>query len=70
MTNKEIERINVLAKKAKTAEGLADSEKTEQASLRRKYIEEMKSSLRGGLENVLVQNADGTTTPLKKKDDK
>ncbi len=68
MTKQEIAKINELSKKSKTPQGLTESEKQLQAELRQKYIEEMKQSLRGGLESVIVQNEDGTQTPLTKKD--
>ncbi len=67
MTKDEIARINELAKKSKSDIGLTENEKSEQADLRKKYIEEMKQSLRGSLDNVVIQNEDGTTTPLSKK---
>ncbi len=67
MTKQEIARINELAKKAKSENGLNESEKSEQAILRKKYIDEMKQSLRGSLDNVSIQNEDGSITPLSKK---
>ena len=45
----DIERINFLAKKAKT-EGLTDEEKAEQAKLRREYIDSITGNLRAQLE--------------------
>lgn len=44
----DIERINYLAKKAKT-EGLTDEEKAEQAKLRREYIDSVTGNLRAQL---------------------
>ncbi len=52
MDKKTIERINVLAKKSRTPEGLTDEEKEEQAALRREYIEAIKSNFRATLENI------------------
>ncbi len=48
-----IERINELAKKAKTV-GLTEEEKKEQAILRRAYIDSVVGSLRSNLENTYV----------------
>ena len=52
MTNEKIQRINELAKKSRTPEGLTAAEKEEQATLRREYIDSMKLSLRSQLENA------------------
>jgi len=46
----DVERINFLAKKAKT-EGLTEEGKIEQAKLRREYIESVKANLRASLGN-------------------
>ena len=61
-----IERINELARKAKTV-GLTDAEKEEQAILRRNYIENFKMGLRAQLNNIDIQEADGTITNLGEK---
>ncbi|WP_134686707.1 DUF896 domain-containing protein [Brevibacillus migulae] len=47
----EIKRINELAKKAKGS-GLSTEEKEEQQTLRRKYIDAMKTSLRSSLDSI------------------
>lgn len=62
--DKMIARINELAKKSRTPEGLTEEEKTEQASLRREYIEAYRASLRGALENTVVVRPDGTRERL------
>ena len=54
-----IARINVLAKKAK-AEGLTDEEIAERDKLRRIYIDSVKASLVGHLENTYFVDPDGT----------
>ncbi len=64
-----LERINELAKKAKTS-GLTEEEKIEQKKLREEYIGEFKASLRGMLENTYIQEQDGTKRKLEKKDSK
>lgn len=62
-----IARINVLAKKAKE-EGLTPEELTERDKLRRIYIDSVKASLVGHLENTYIVNPDGTKHKLGKKD--
>lgn len=52
MIDEKIKRINELAKKAKTEEGLTEKEKEEQALLRSEYIAAMKASLRQQLDNI------------------
>ena len=52
MTKEKIARINELAKKSRTEEGLTEAEKAEQAALRLEYIDEMKQSLRSQLDNA------------------
>lgn len=69
---KMIKRINELAHKSKTPEGLTDAEKEEQAKLRREYIDSFKANLRAQLENIDIKEADGSIThvadiPKKKK---
>ncbi len=66
MKQEKIDRINFLARKQK-AEGLTEEEKTEQAKLRREYIESYKRSLVAQLENTYILNPDGTKTKVEKK---
>jgi uncharacterized protein YnzC (UPF0291/DUF896 family) len=66
MTEEKIKRINVLAAKAKT-EGLTDEEKAEQAQLRREYIDSVKASLVGQLENTYLVDEKGNKQKLKKR---
>lgn len=61
-----IARINVLAKKAK-AEGLTPEELAERDKLRRIYIDSVKASLVGHLENTYFVEEDGSKTKLQKK---
>ncbi len=62
----DIERINFLAKKAKT-EGLTDEEKAEQAKLRREYIDSVTGNLRAQLENVYIVDEKGNKVKYDKK---
>ncbi len=66
MTTEKIERINALYRKSK-AEGLTDAEKEEQALLRKEYIDAMKRNLRGQLNNITIEEQDGTRTNLGEK---
>ena len=52
MNQKDIARINELARKAKTPEGLTPAEEEERAMLRGAYIEEFRSNLKSQLENT------------------
>lgn len=61
-----IARINILAKKAKT-EGLTPEELTERDKLRRIYIDAVKASLTGQLDNTYFVDEQGNKTKLKKK---
>ena len=61
-----IARINVLAKKAKS-EGLTEEELAERDKLRRIYIDSVKASLVGHLENTYIVNPDGTKHKLEHK---
>lgn len=67
MTDKSIQRINELAKKSRTSEGLTEAEKTEQADLRQKYIKAFRNSLQAQLENIDIVDESGNKTPIKKK---
>ena len=64
--NEVIARINELAKKAKT-EGLTDAEIVERDKLRRIYIDSVKASLVGQLDNTYIVSPDGTKKKLTPK---
>lgn len=67
MTEEKIKRINELAKKSKTPEGLTDAEKQEQAVLRREYIDSFKASLVGQLDNTYIVDEKGNKKKLERK---
>lgn len=69
MTQEKLDRINALARKKK-AEGLTEEELAEQKQLQREYITEFRASMRGILDNTVVERPDGTREPLKKNDEK
>ena len=68
MTKEKIERINELARKQKTPEGLTPEEKAEQAALREEYLEGFRASMRGILDNTYVQYPDGTKKKVTSKE--
>ena len=70
MEQKKIDRINELARKSKTPEGLTEEEKSEQAVLRREYIDSVKASLVGHLENTTIVRPDGSKEKVTRKDKK
>ena len=65
--NEVIARINELAKKAKSPEGLTAEELTERDKLRRIYIDSVKANLVGQLENTTIVYPDGTKKKVKHK---
>lgn len=64
MDDLQIARINELYHKSK-AEGLTNEEKAEQQQLRQAYIAAIRANMRSTLDNVSIQNPDGSITPLK-----
>jgi len=65
--NAVIARINELAAKAKTT-GLNQEELAERDKLRRIYIDSVKASLTGQLDNTYIVRPDGTKHKLGTKD--
>ena len=61
-----IDRINELYHKSQSA-GLTEEEKAEQAALRQEYIAAIRASLRGTLNNISIQEPDGSITDLGRK---
>ena len=67
MDQKQIDRINELARKAKTLEGLTEAEAAERAVLRRAYIDSAVGNLKGHLDNTYLVDDKGNKEKLKKK---
>ena len=67
MDQKHIDRINELARKAKSPEGLTEWEEAERAALRREYVDSVLGSLRGQLDNTYIVDEKGQKRKLKKK---
>ena len=66
MEQYKIDRINELARKNK-AQGLTPEETAERDALRREYIDSVKASLTGQLENTYIVEPDGTKHRLPRK---
>ncbi len=63
MEQAKIDRINELARKAKT-EGLTDEEKVERAALRQEYVNAVTGSLKAQLDNTYIMDERGNKTKL------
>ena len=68
MTKEQIDRINQLAHKAKTPEGLTEEELAEQAVLRRAYIDSVLGNLKGQLDHTYIVDEQGNKRKLKEKE--
>lgn len=64
--DEKIKRINELYHKSQDV-GLTDEEKLEQAKLRAEYVANVRANLRCQLDNVSIQEADGSITNLGEK---
>ena len=69
MDQKQIDRINELARKAKTPEGLTEWEEMERTALRLEYIDSVLGSLQGHLDNTYLVDEKGNKQKLKKKEE-
>ena len=68
MKKEQIDRINELARKAKTPEGLTEEEQAERAVLRRAYIDSVLGNLKGQLDHTYIVDGQGNKRKLKKKE--
>lgn len=68
MDQKQIDRINELARKAKTPEGLTEWEEAERAALRREYVDSVLGNLRSQLDHTYLVDEKGHKRKLKEKD--
>ena len=66
MDQKQIDRINELARKSK-ATGLTPAEKEEQQQLRAEYIKAIRRNMRAQMNNIDVKEADGSIVNLGEK---
>ena len=69
LSKEKLARINELAKKSKTAEGLTTEEKSEQQDLRQEYLERFRGGMRNHIEGMKVMDDEGNdVTPDKLKE--
>ena len=64
--DEKIKRINALYHKSQE-EGLTEEEKAEQKQLREEYIASVRGNLKSQLDNINIQEADGSITNLGRK---
>ena len=67
MTEEKIARNNELARRVKAGETLSPEELEERAALRKEYIDSVKASLVGNLENTYLVDEKGNKVKLPKK---
>lgn len=67
MTEQDIARINEFARRVRAGEVLTPEELAQRDALRRAYIDSVKASLVGHLDNTWLVDADGTRRKLPKK---
>lgn len=68
MDQKQIDRINELARKAKT-EGLTEWEEVERTALRREYIDSVLGNLKSQLDHTYIVDEKGHKHKLKEKEE-
>ena len=66
LTQEKIDRINELARKAKTSL-LTEEEAAERHKLRQEYIESFRKNLDSQLSRIRIVEADGSIRPVRKK---
>ena len=67
MDQKKIDRINEFARRVKAGEALTPAELAERDALRREYIDSVKASLVGHLDNTYIMAPDGTKRKLPRR---
>lgn len=68
MVQEKIDRINALARKSRTPEGLTEEEKAEQTALRNEYRASVVGNLTGQLDNLVIVEPDGTKRKVTPKE--
>ena len=70
MLEDKIKRINELARKAKTPEGLTEEEQAEQRELRKEYIAEWRLGVTQVLDNTYIVDEQGNKRKIEQKKQK
>ena len=65
--DEKIARINELARKSRTEEGLTPEEKAEQQRLRQEYVQAFRGSMTSQLESIVIVDEKGRRHPVNKK---
>lgn len=68
MDKEKIDRINELAR-IKKQRTLTEAEAAEQAALRQEYLAEYRENMKAMLDNLIIQEPDGTKHALRQKDE-
>ena len=68
ITQADIQRINALARKSRTPEGLTPAERDEQRELRRRNVAAVRENLTAQLDRTVILEPDGTRRPLRPKE--
>lgn len=68
MNQEQINRINELARKAKSPEGLTEWEIAEREALRREYVDSVLGNLKSQLDHTYVMDEKGNKHKLEKKE--
>ena len=69
MDEAKVQRINELARKSKTPQGLTPEEKQEQAALRQEYIDAYRRNLEAQLDNTYILDDKGVKHKLHKREE-
>ena len=68
MDKEKIDRINELAR-IKKQRALTEAEAAEQAALRQEYLAEYRENMKAMLDNLIIQEPDGTKHALRQTDE-
>lgn len=70
MIDERVQRINELARKSRTPEGLTDEEKEEQQRLRQEYIQAYRAGMRAQLESIVIVDEKGNRRKVRSNKEK